>query len=266
MPGNLPGSVVVKAFEKPMACGEKPEKGSKPRFVTLAFDAKAGAPAAEAMVWGAKGPWGKVKVQATLVTLPAAPGPGGQVRVEGLTGEGTSVTGTLDFVLCEAIPPVVPPQAIFMPQELAFGEGDGRLVVKVGLPQGWEKTEDFMKRPTWVAPDKVTRYSVAATCAGGCDPGSWARNATDYGKQQVSAFVGTEGWITQVWKDESPRAGAWVARYGYGTGRIRTIRQDVLLWGPDWPSMALCHAETLDLFASWLDEAEKACLGLVRVP
>lgn len=263
-PGTEPGTVVVVLMDLPLKCDDKSD--AHPIMVMLGFDAVAGAAMTGAMLSTPKTAFDAVDGTATLATLPTEVGGTGRIVIRALAAKKTSISGEIDFTLCEPIPPSAPPTATFAAKDLTFGEGGDKMVFNVPVPD-WTSEVDFAGRTVWIAPDKVTKFWVDSTCDGACDPSGWEAAAKQHAKTQISGYASTPGYTAKIWKDESPRPGLQITEFGYGAdGGSATVALDVLAWGDAWPLMGQCHAETIEKYASFLDEAEKACLAMTRVP
>lgn len=263
-PGTEPGTVTILLSDLPAGCGAMPAE--HPSLLMLTFDAVAGATISRASLSTPKTPLADAQAMATLTAIPTEVGATGHLAISSLTAKKTSVAGEIDFTVCEAIALSAPPTATFAPKQLTFGDGDDKMVFEVPVPD-WPSEVDFSGRTVWKAPDGVTKFWVDATCDGACDPKEWADNAKGHTARQLSNYASTPGYVAKTYRDESPRAGLQISQFGYGaTGSALSVTLDVLAWGDDWPQMAQCHVETIEKYASFLDEAEKACAAITRVP
>lgn len=262
-PGTMPGTLAVTLSDVAMTCDSAP--ATKPRAVALGFDAKAGATSTQALLLGPKLFSAADGVQATLVSVPTEVGGTGHIVITKLAAGKTSVVGEMDFVLCAPVTVPTPPTATFASKPVVFEDTNGNMKFEASFPD-WTAAPDFAERTVYSAPDGLTKFWLETTCDGGCDTASFGDHAKSHAKSQISGFEGQPGWRTQIFKDESPAPGVQVTRFGYGAkdGSL-TVTSDVLFWGEGWPYMGLCHAETIEMYASFLDQAEAECLKLRRV-
>jgi hypothetical protein len=255
-PGPNPGTVQVTLFDQPVGCEQAVRTDA--RMLNVHFDAKTGGAARAG--WIVTEPAGPVRteVDGTLDHLPSAPGTTGRLTIDAL--KGTSVAGSTAFVLCEPIPVLAPPTARFAPSRVELGQR----TVEVPVPD-WTAAPSVSGHVEYVSPDGHSRFHVGTTCGGACD-GQWESKARTHVRRALWGYQGA-GWNTAVWKDESPRPGVRVVRYGYGSsaGHLTAVTE-VLFWDAAWPRMIVCHGETLEPFPSFLDQAEAACLQLRPLP
>jgi hypothetical protein len=260
--GSQPGTVMVAVADGKVACGKKPAKML--RAVAMGFEARAGAKAEVLGVMSSGTKGGLAAVDASLVTLPDKVGGVGQIFVTSAASELGMVSGTVDFILCEAIVAYQAPTSAFAVGKQTLGQGEKAFDVQLGLPSEWAFEKNFFDAPEYKAPDQVTRFTLGSTCGGGCDPALWEQNAQAFGPEQVKSWT-TESTKAELLRSEAGGPGRWVVLWkSMGGGSPDRYHLQVFRWEPTWSEMVTCQLETDERGKGILEAAEKACLSVEK--
>jgi hypothetical protein len=257
---NHPGVLAVTLADRPLPCGEVPPADAT--LVVVGFEPVAGTSSiGPGMVLSQERKlFGFLQARATLVALPDSAGATGKVRVESVTGDGTTLSGEVDFELCEVVLPAPPPTSAFEERVVTAGSDEGDPKVKARVPVEWTEGKDALGDTTWTAQDKLTRFRLSSTCSGACEPARFAENAERWLSDQTSGFVGVEGYEVKLGKNELVSEGTRVARYTIVANGLPTSVVAVLKWDPAREGILVCELQTPAKNTAILDQAEQACL------
>jgi hypothetical protein len=254
---QVPGVLQVAIVDGPLACHQKASK--KRIAMILAFEPAAGSVASQALFISAKdglaGPEGGT---ATLVAFDNTAGSTGRVHLE-YTGA-SALSGDMTFTLCDAVVPPKPLDTAWPVSDVALDD----LKVAVGQPAEWTSADQEAGTKRWIGPDGQTSFELSASCQGGCDPASWADNAKGWAASALATW-GTAPMQASATTNSEVSPGVYVLRWTTsGPGFPETAHLDVFVWGPDWPTIAHCQAQTPVAKSAFLDTIEPVCRALTR--
>lgn len=250
------GKVAIMIGDQPMVCGPAGEK--KGSAVIVWFEPVTGATAEPGSLFAsfAQRRVGDAAATGTLTKFPTEKGGIGEVSLDNLVGEGTSLSGTIPFTLCDVITAPTPSVSEFSIQDTRTEEGD---TIRVGLPKPWVKDDSPGRVVRYRGPDGDTQFAIYASCFGDCAGKPWEVNASSWGRSQYGTELERNPARVTVLRDEKVSEGTWVVRYDKVMGNRWFSYLDVLRWSPEWNKMVVCRAETALSPTTYMDTALSVC-------